>query len=101
MPYSSSTPHVLLELMLLRAQAPGAAGGPVDASTRHLSQQAAAAATGFDSSMPLDSSYDGGPQGSGMDAAAVNADAAAAGPEGDVELLVLVSGIRNMPLVPG
>lgn len=104
MPNSSSTPHILLELMLLRAQPPGGAGAPLDTSTQHLYQQAAAAASaGFDSSMPLDSSYDAGLQGSGAYAAVADADAAAdaAEPQGDVELLVLVSVIRNMPLVPG
>jgi hypothetical protein len=105
MPYSSSTPHVLLELMLLHAQPPGAAGGALNASTQQLYQRAAAP-SGFDCSMVLDSSCglpDGGSGAGGIETAGVNADAAggAAGSEGDVELLVLVSGMRNMPLVPG
>lgn len=106
MPYISSTPNVLLELMLLCAQAPGAAYDPLDASTQQLYQQAAEAA-GFDSSILLDNSSGsetlGGQGAGGIDAAAINADAAAdeAGSQGDVELLVLVSGMRNMPLVPG
>lgn len=75
--------------MLLSAQLPGAAVAGVDNSMFLES-----GSYGVDEEDSLDAA--------GMTAAVADAQAAEeTAPEGDVELLVLVSGIRNMPLVPG
>lgn len=89
---------MLLELMLLQAERPGAAG----ACLQSLCQQAACG------SFALGSSYgslqdDVTPLGAAAATAAADAAGgdASAGSDGDIELLVLVSAASNVPMVPG
>ena len=95
----SSKPHMLLELMLLRAE-------PAGLAPASLQSQLAAAAV--DNSLLLGSSYDSrqGDEDVHIDGAALAAGVVTGVGEdpscGDgVELLVLVSAASNVPLVPG
>lgn len=99
-PYNTNKPNVLLELMLLQAEAPGA----LSASMQSMYQQATAAAAEAEG-MLLGSSYDSRHDDSMFQASAAAAAMAGGdaggGTEGGVELLVLVSAASNVPLVPG